>query len=162
MLPMKELTALLEGIGASNVSTYIQSGNVAFRTAGAADSGFVTKIQDAILEQFGFRPELLILDKVAIDEAIGDNPFPEADAAPTSVHLMFLPTIPGDPDLASLERVRRPSERYMLKGKVFYFHAPDGVGRSKLAARIEKSLGVAGTSRNWRTVRKLQEMIQIQ
>jgi uncharacterized protein (DUF1697 family) len=37
-------------------------------------------------------------------------------------------------------------------------HAPDGIGRSKLAANVEKLLGVSATSRNWRTVRKLIEM----
>jgi uncharacterized protein (DUF1697 family) len=41
---------------------------------------------------------------------------------------------------------------------VFDLHAPDGVGRSKLAARVEKALGVAVTARNWRTVERLWRM----
>ena len=43
---------------------------------------------------------------------------------------------------------------------MFYLHAPDGIGRSKLAANIEKVLGVPTTARNWRTVRKVMEMAQ--
>ena len=100
------------------------------------------------------------MDKIAIDRAISENPFSEADSEPKSVHLTFLSALPSNPDIKALERIRKPNERFVLKGKVFFLHAPDGIGRSKLAARIEKSLGVSGTSRNWRTVLKLQEMIQ--
>jgi hypothetical protein len=37
-------------------------------------------------------------------------------------------------------------------------HAPDGIGRSKLAANVERRLGASATSRNWRTVRRLLEI----
>ena len=160
ILPMKELVSLMEGVGAKSVSTYIQSGNVVFQAVGGEESGLAAKIQDSIEERYSFRPELVILDEIAIESAIAGNPFAEADSAPNKVHLSFLSALPSNPDLDALERIRAPSERYELKGTVFYFHAPDGIGRSKLAARIERSLGVSGTGRNWRTVRKLQEMIQ--
>jgi uncharacterized protein (DUF1697 family) len=45
-----------------------------------------------------------------------------------------------------------------MKSDVAYLHAPDGIGRSKLAARLEKALGVAGTGRNWRSVGKILEI----
>lgn len=157
-LVMKDLTSLMEGMALKNVSTYIQSGNVVFQAAGS--SGLAKRIQDSVLERHGFRPEVVILDGAAIDEAISGNPFPEADSEPKSVHLTFLSALPGNPDIETLERIREPSERFALKGKVFFLHAPDGIARSKLAARIEKSLGVSGTARNWRTVLKLQEMIR--
>jgi uncharacterized protein (DUF1697 family) len=41
---------------------------------------------------------------------------------------------------------------------VFYLHAPDGIGRSKLASRVEKHLGVTATARNFRTVEKLMAL----
>ena len=61
--------------------------------------------------------------------------------------------------LEALESVKREGERFKLEGKVFYLHAPQGIGRSKLAARVEKSLGVAVTARNWRTVCKIRDMM---
>lgn len=42
------------------------------------------------------------------------------------------------------------SEEIALIDNVFYLHAPDGIGRSKLAARVERLLGVGATARNWR------------
>jgi uncharacterized protein (DUF1697 family) len=53
---------------------------------------------------------------------------------------------------------RTQSERFVLKGRVFYLHTPDGFGRSSLAGRIERFLGVPSTARNWRTVTTLLEM----
>ena len=158
-LLMKDLASLMESKGLKNVSTYIQSGNVVFQAAGSKDSGLATRIRDSIAESHGFRPEVIILDKTAIDKAISENPFPEADSEPKNVHLMFLSALPTNPDVKALERIRKPSERFALKGQVFFLHTPEGIGRSRLAARIEKSLGVSGTARNWRTVLKLQEMI---
>jgi uncharacterized protein (DUF1697 family) len=40
-------------------------------------------------------------------------------------------------------------------------HAPDGIGRSKLAAKIEKTLGVPTTARNWNSVTKLLRLTEL-
>ena len=59
---------------------------------------------------------------------------------------------------APLDDLLAPEERYALTESVLYFHAPQGIGRSKAAARLEKLVGVEMTARNLRTVLKLQEM----
>ena len=46
----------------------------------------------------------------------------------------------------------------MLRDSVFFLHAPEGVGRSKLAATAERHLGVTVTARNYRTVEKIAEI----
>lgn len=56
------------------------------------------------------------------------------------------------------QNIKKETERFDLKGKVFYLHTPEGIGRSKLAANAEKLLGVSMTSRNWRTVCKIVEV----
>jgi len=58
----------------------------------------------------------------------------------------------------SLETVRAPSERFTVRGRVLYLHAPESIGRSRFAARAEGLLGVAATARNWRTVTQLPEL----
>jgi len=57
-----------------------------------------------------------------------------------------------------LNALKFDSEEIALIDNVFYQHAPDGIGRSKLAARVERLLGVGATARNWRTVSKIGEM----
>jgi uncharacterized protein (DUF1697 family) len=74
------------------------------------------------------------------------------------VHLFFLAERPKELNLKSLEALRAKTERFALKGRVLYLHTPDGFGKSKLAARAERLLGVEATARNWRTVTTLLAM----
>ncbi|MBZ0117179.1 MAG: DUF1697 domain-containing protein [Sandaracinaceae bacterium] len=52
-LPMKHLAAIFEAAGGEDVRTYIQSGNVVFRTRRAA--GLAERVTENIEEQFGFQ-----------------------------------------------------------------------------------------------------------
>lgn len=154
-LPMRDLTTLLEGLGLRSVRTYIQSGNVVFERENNDGNALSDCISATIEEQYGFAPQVLLLGLDAYRQAISANPFPDGENEPKTLHLYFLAAVPKDPDLAALERIKRDSERFCLEGKVFYLYAPEGIGRSKLAARVEKALGVPATARNWRSVCKI-------
>jgi uncharacterized protein (DUF1697 family) len=157
-LPMKELAALLADLGCCNVRTYIQSGNVVFQSAEADRSRLAREIGAEIGRRHGFAPEVLLLTIDDLERAISANPFPEAEPAPTTLHLGFLASTPINPDLKGLDNLKNESERFQLIDDAFYLHAPEGVGRSKLAARAERLLGVSMTDRNWRTVSKIREI----
>lgn len=157
-LPMKELIVLLEDLGAQKVKTYIQSGNAIFQSAEKNYSQLSRRLAAEIKRRYGFEPHILILRLDAIERAMEENPFPEAETDPSSLHLAFLASTPQNPDLKKLDSLRKESERFHLSDQVFYLHAPEGVGRSKLAASSEKLLGVPATDRNWRTVCKIREM----
>lgn len=160
-LPMKELVAVLEGLGLSHIKTYIQSGNVVFQGNVSNTIQLAAKISTAIRKHHGFEPKVLLLDAVKLEKIIKDYPFPEAEVAGNTLHFNFLAEIPPKPDLAGIEKIRSAGEQCELKGDMFYLHAPDGIGRSKLAANMEKLLGVPMTGRNWNTVSKLREMAAI-
>ncbi len=157
-LPMKELVAILEGTGARKIRTYIRSGNAVFQSAEDNPSQLPKMLAAEIKKRHGFEPYILILELEAIKRAIAENPFPEAEADPSSLHLGFLASRPKSPNLERLSSLKKESERFHLSDGVFYLHAPEGVGRSKLAASTEKLLGVPMTDRNWRTVCKVMEM----
>lgn len=157
-LPMKELVSVLESLGLQGVRTYIQSGNAIFQSRAGDAAQLSRKISAAINKSHGFEPKVLLLDATTLAKAIQLNPFPDAESEPTTLHLNFLATIPANPDLSSLETIKQSNERFHLADDVFYLYAPDGVGRSKLFANLEKKLGVPMTSRNWRTVCKIMEM----
>lgn len=158
-LPMKELVALLEELGCENVRTYIQSGNVVLESSeGAAQ--LADKIKVAVKKSRDFEPEVVLLTVQELEKAIMDNPFPQAKDDPKAVHFGFLAAKPDKPNLEKLESLKKESEEFHLIGKVFYVYAPEGVGRSKLAAASEKALGVALTDRNWNTVCKLRAMLE--
>jgi uncharacterized protein (DUF1697 family) len=157
-LTSKDFVALLETLGLANAKTYIQSGNAVFQANTKDVKQLSAKIKTAIHKQHSFAPEVIVLSLAELEKATADNPFPKAKDNPKSLHLTFLVSKPNNPDLETLEKIKIDSEAFKLIEKVFYFYAPEGIGRSKAAAKIEKCLGVTGTARNWRTVNKLLEM----
>ena len=163
-LKMAALRSNLEGLGLRNVRTYIQSGNVVFDVdADGLDPGVCDalgeQIASRIQEKRGFRPRVLVFPAERLTAAMEANPFPEAEAEPRRLHLFFLARAPAEPDVAAIEESAASTERWAIRDDVFYLHAPDGIGRSKLVSKLEKQLGVAATARNWRTILKLREMI---
>lgn len=151
-MPMKELAALLEGLGLTGVRTYIQSGNVVFRASKGTESQWSAAIRTAVEGQFGFSPWVRVMEASALKKVAAANPYPQAAADHKTLHLFFLASRPGAPDFEGMDRVKTPTESYTLRDTVFYLHAPDGIGKSKLAERAERLLGVEATARNWRTV----------
>jgi uncharacterized protein (DUF1697 family) len=155
---MKELVAVLEKIGSQSVTTYIQSGNAVFQNEEEDALLLSNRIRNTVKHSHGFEPQVLLLEFKALQEAVTSNPFPEAESESKTLHLYFLASVPKNPDLDALESIKTDRERFVLKDRVLYLHAPDGIGRSKLAANAEKLIGVWVTARNWRTVCKVLEM----
>ena len=154
-VPMKTLTAVLQGLGCSDVRTYIQSGNVVFdEPAGAEVSP--ASIAAALRAETAVDTRVRLLTVAALREAADGNPFAGEEAR--TVQLFFLESAPAEPDLDAIRDLCKDSERWRLAGAVFYLHAPEGIARSKLAAAVERKLGVGATARNWRTVGKVLEM----
>jgi uncharacterized protein (DUF1697 family) len=159
-LPMKELRTLLEGPDMRDVRTYIQSGNVVFESEKEDASVLAESISEAIMDSFGFRPQALVLSGEEFEAALAANPYPEAEAEPKTLHLYFMASSPTAPDFEALEELKSENERFQLLDRVFYLHAPDGIGRSKLAAKVEKALAEPTTARNWRSVGKIMALAQ--
>lgn len=158
MLPMTELKRICEQNNCLEVRTYIQSGNVIFRSAAADVELLAQRLTAGVSKSHGFEPRVLVITMRELEKAAAGNPFPEARENPKSLHLFFLTAKPKKPGLQKCEALRAPSERFELKGSIFYLHTPDGFGTSKLAKRAENLLGVGATARNWRTVTTLLEM----
>ena len=156
LLPMKALVSILEDVGCEEVRTYIQSGNAVFRTKGKSTKHLAEQIGAAVRKGHGFTPQVLLLSASELAAAIEGNPYPTEDGK--ALHFFFLQSTPANPDTASLDALRAGSEAFTLAGRVLYLFTPDGLGRSKLAAKVEGVLGVPATARNWNTVNKLAEM----
>jgi uncharacterized protein (DUF1697 family) len=159
-LPMKELVAILESLGATGVKTYIQSGNAVFQHKSADTAKLASKLTTAIDKARGFAPQVVLLEAKQFAKIAKANPFPEAEAEPKSLHVWFLAAKASKADTAALTALQSKTEQFQLTSSVFYLHAPEGIGRSKLAANVERHLGVAATARNWRTVCELLELLR--
>jgi len=160
ILPMAELRNELKSMGCTNVRTYIQSGNVVFESSARRPEPLAKKIALQVDSSHGFRPTVIVLTGPDLQMAIDDTPFPDAEQLLKTLHFFFLSQPAFSADIQGLTAAQSGSEQYQLTDQVFYLHAPDGLGRSKLAARAEKLLGVSTTARNFRTVSKLLEMVE--
>jgi uncharacterized protein (DUF1697 family) len=151
---MKELVKLMEAKGFADVKTYIQSGNVVFQSRTRPKD----EIGRLIEKKFGFKPEVFVLSGADLEKAMTNNPYKTGEGK--AIHFFFCDEAPKSVDYELLESLRAKSEEYKLAGKVFYLHAPDGIGRSKLVEKMGKAFaGVTMTARNLNTINKLAEMI---
>ncbi len=158
-LPMADLKYLLTEHGASDIETYIQSGNAVFSASGLKPQSFTKKLGKAISHRHGFAPQIVILKESDFIRSIETCPFPKEELSEKILHFYFLTEPAYSPQEDKINELKIASEQWALVDDVFYLYAPDGFGRSKLAAKAEKLLGVGATVRNWRTVTKLQTLI---
>jgi len=162
-VPMTDLKKLCESLGLQNVQNYIQSGNVVFELGGPeAIPMLEMRLQQAFTEAFGFDIPVLIRTSGEWAESIAQNPFlKEKNVDIDRLHLTCLKEIPL-PDL--LERIKMFQylpDRYEIIGKNVFVFCAAGYGTSKLVnSFFESKLKVPATTRNWKTVLKLHEMLQ--
>jgi uncharacterized protein (DUF1697 family) len=157
-LSMAELRAAFADMGYGEVQTYIQSGNVLFRTSEPA-----TKTQSAIehgLErEFSLAVKVVLRTRAQLAEVVASNPLSAGNRSPAKLHVTFLaskPTMSRVTDLGT--RTFLPDE-FRVAGREVYLHCPDGYGRTKLNNTFfERALGVGATTRTWNTVTTLLDM----
>jgi uncharacterized protein (DUF1697 family) len=151
-LAMADLRRLVEEVGGRDVRTYLQSGNAVF-TASARNAA---RLERAISSSCGFEVRVLLRGPEDLAAVIDGQPM---KGPATSWHVTFLDAPPPREAAAGVEAASYDGDTCRVVGREVYLRAPDGYGRSKLTnAFFERKLGVAATTRNWRTVNALAEL----
>ena len=160
-LPMKQLLEIAEQrLGLEDCRTYVQSGNLVFRAPAAQRDGLDTRLESAIEAACGFRAVVLLRSAGEWDAIVAGCPFSaEAAAEPKQVHVFVLAAAPSPDAVADLASREFGDDRWHLGPHGLYLHTPNGTGRSKLAASVERVLQVAMTARNWSSTLALQAML---
>jgi uncharacterized protein (DUF1697 family) len=157
-LPTQALREKLTKAGFENAATYINSGNAIVRSR-MSRKKVIAAIAELCRKQFDFDKAIFAPTLAEWDDLIARNPFAKAAAnAPTTVHAALLESVPT---MENIERVRAcavKGEEIAVVESVAYLHTPHGFGKSKMAGRFDKWIGVTNTARNWNTVLKLAEL----
>jgi uncharacterized protein (DUF1697 family) len=157
-IAMAELRAALSAAGFDDVRTHIQSGNVVLDVDEDDRAAVAASIARVIDATFGLAPAVFALTVDELEAAIAADPFgPRADA-PQHVHFYFLATPAPDADLGSLRELAVPGEEIELTDAVLYVHTPAGIGRSRMASRIERLVPTETTARNLRTIQAVRDL----
>lgn len=158
---MADLRALYLDLGFRDPRTLLQSGNVIFE-ADATDMAEVNaRIETGILQRCGFEAQVLLWTPAAFRAALADHPF-TAEQLERGSHAMivFLSGAPDERAVAALVGNNPGSEAITAKGQALYVFYTGGVARSKLdGKRIEKSLGLVASARNWNTCQRLLKLL---
>ena len=153
---MSKLRSLLESLGYTEVTTYIQSGNIVLNGKERTSAALVSKIEAAIADEFGLTIDVVIRSARELTTVIESNPFLRRVPDHTKLHVVFLNQVPDRVRVDTLDPSRFVPEEFAVGAREVYLHCPDGIGRSKLAAALGTKLAPApATVRNWNTVTKL-------
>jgi uncharacterized protein (DUF1697 family) len=161
-IKMDALRALYESLKFRDPKTYVQSGNVVFRT-GERDLILLTKrIQRGITRNFGFTPEVILRTSSELRSVIARNPFAKRRGIePSKLLVTFLASDPGAEAREKLLNLKAEPEELRIDGRELYIYFPNGLARPKFSwAAVEKLLKTPGTGRNWNSVTKLLEIAE--
>jgi len=162
MIKMDALRALYESLGFEDPRTYVQSGNVVFKTRERNLVQLAARIENAIERSFGFRPAVIVRTVPELRDVIARNPFANRDGIePNKLLVTFLPIDPGQEARDRVLLIKSEPEELKIDGRELYIYFPNSMGRPKLSfAAIDRALKTSGTGRNWNTVMKLLEMAE--
>jgi len=158
-LPMAALRSALTDAGLGDVRTYLQSGNVVLTSRKSAASVAET-VEREISRTFHHDVTVIVRAEAALAAVVAANPFVRPDADPgRQLHVGFLLERPPSERIEALEARRVAPEEVQVTGSEVYLWCPDGVGRSRLAPALERTLRVRMTVRNWRTVTEVMALL---
>ena len=160
-IPMAELRALAEEQGLLEVQTYIASGNLLCRSSLAAGT-IERRMEKAIEKRLGFFVTVVVRSDAEWFELAEGSPFPEAEAERSNLLHVGLAKGEIAADAAeSLGRFLTNGECVETFGRGVWIDYPNGAGRSKVTPKaLDSSFGTPITSRNWRTVLKIAELLR--
>ena len=159
-IKMADLRNSLSKGGIEDVQTYIQSGNIVFRSIVSDTYKMEKSIHKIIQEDFGFDVPVIVLSKAKLDAVLSNNPFTDSEKIEKSYYTI-LEKIPTKEALDRLyEKSYEPEEFHYADG-VVYLYSPAGAAKSKLSNNLfESKLKMHATTRNGRTLHTLKSMLQ--
>ena len=159
-VPMKVLSQIFLDCGCSDVQTYIQSGNVVFKSIVVDQTELNKKLSGQIETMFGFAVPLVLRTASQLAQVLNDNPFANETIPDDRLHVMFLADLPDPARVDLLDPQRRPPDQIVCRGQEIYLWTPNGLADTKYTnAYFDSTLRTTSTARNWRTVSKLYSMM---
>jgi uncharacterized protein (DUF1697 family) len=149
-LPMKDLKALLEGLGHTDVQTYLNSGNATFESPKRSAQGLAEEIEGRIAADLGLSVRVCVRTDAAIRQAVD-----EAPALDGYVVCSILFDRPSAAALKAFLETDWSPEVVRGNDQVLYLGFQNAAKTKLTNAKIEKALGVGTTARTPATLRKL-------
>jgi uncharacterized protein (DUF1697 family) len=160
---MNILQELLENLGLTSVKTYIQSGNIVFKSSRTAENLEVL-ISGAMKSSFGFDVNVMVFEFNLFKAILHKNPYQDQPGInPAFLHITLFSALP---DLTNfypvIDKKKQGEESYFAEGRCIYLYCPNGYGKTKLSnSFFEYLFKENATTRNWKTAQELIKMAQV-
>ena len=152
---MADLKLLFESLGFEQVTTYIQSGNVVFKSK--EEANFASKTAKAIETKYGFIVPVLVKKAAELSKILSKGPF--SDEKLEKSYFILLSEKPSSENIELTAGFSHPNEEFHIEEDCVYIYYSVGAGDAKMGTNFfEKKLKVNATARNYRTMTKLLEM----
>jgi uncharacterized protein (DUF1697 family) len=155
IIKMSDLKRTFESFGLENVETYIQTGNVIFDSDESKASIVEKQIEDELAAAFGKRIRLFVRTTREVAKMVEACPF-----IPKDGETVYIAILEKKPDLKSVDALlslRSKADDFAVTGKEVFNLRRDRNDSIFSNNFVEKTLGVAGTTRNLTTIKKLAE-----
>lgn len=163
IIKMAELKRVFETMGLLEVQTYIQSGNVLFKSEEDGES-LRKKIEHEIETVFGFSVIVVLRTLEALEWISLNCPFSEEEIVRAdsisdaeSLYISLLTQEPLKEKTELLNKYINENDKYHIVERDVFLLFGRSVRNSKLATNLTK-LDVPGTVRNWKTINKLVQL----
>lgn len=156
-IPMAELRELFESLKLQDVRTFIQTGNVIFRTPEKDLAKLARKLEAAIEKRFAFRTSVILRTPEDLRDLLSRNPFQKREGiSPSKLLVVFLESQPDAECCGKLEAIPMDPEELAVSGRELFIYYPNGMARPSFSQSVfDRALKIPGTGRNWNTVNKL-------
>ncbi|QAA32464.1 DUF1697 domain-containing protein [Clostridium manihotivorum] len=163
-IKMSELKEYFENLGYTNVKTYIQSGNVIFRSE-LDENQIKEQLESNFEDRFGFSTKMILRSSEELNNIIRNLPFSEEDIEKAestsegeSLYVSLMQQVPLEENIKLLEAYKNEYDKYEVIGRDVYLLFGKSIRNSKLATNLTK-LKVTDTVRNWKTLSKLVSLV---
>ncbi len=162
---MSDLKELYQSLGFEDIQTYIQSGNVIFNSA--LDKNEISiQIEKAVFEKYGFEVPVIIRTKEELQKIQSSNPFVESKNNKAelinNLHLTFLEEAPTTENIEKVKEIEaKTDDKFEIVENNIFVFCEGKYHTSKLTNNFfEKKLKTKATTRNWKTIEKLTELMR--
>jgi uncharacterized protein (DUF1697 family) len=163
IIKMVDLKGAFESLGLCEVKTYIQSGNVLFKSNEVEES-LRKRIEEEIEAVFGFSVPVILRTFEELKGIISNCPFSKEEITQAeslseteSLYVGILSHAPLQEKKDLLNVYKNESDDYRIVGREVFLLFSNSIRNSKLATNLNK-LDVEVTVRNWKTINKLAEL----
>jgi uncharacterized protein (DUF1697 family) len=157
-VPMAELREIAADLGATDVQTYIASGNLVADVPGKG-ADFDRALERAIEKKYGFFRDVISRTPAQVRKALDAHPFEVTE--PKYSYISFLTGKPTAAAITKAETYPTGEDQWRVIGSDLHIRYANGAGRPEMKAdSIGRALKVPGTARNLNTVKKLLELAE--